>query len=107
MNKIAYVDYYKVGKIDEIMKSGWKTVSLLGWDIVVIFHNREFFAIERGGLSSRTQKAFLPDDESYSRSGAENLVGKFLVGPDGALWGKLKYFPVRLEGDFVMVGITH
>lgn len=103
---IAHVEFYKVGTIEEIMKSGWKTISLLGWDIVVIFHNREFYAIERGGLSLQEQKTFLPDDKAFSRSGSETVIDKLLLGPAGTSWGKLKYFPIKIEDDFVLVGIT-
>jgi hypothetical protein len=103
----AYVDYYKVGKIEEIVKSGWKTTSIFGRDIIVIFCNKEFFAIERGGLFYQSLKAYLPEGRNYSRSGVKYIVDKFLLGPQGTPWGKLRYFPVRIEEEHVLVGITH
>jgi hypothetical protein len=106
MIDITCADYYRVGRVDEIMKSGWKNISLLGWDILIIFHNKRFFALDRGGLCNQPQKAFLPEDCGYYSSGAKDKIGKFLLGPDGDLWGKLRYFPVRIENDFVTVGIA-
>jgi hypothetical protein len=102
---LAQVNFFKVGRTDEIKSSGWIRVSLLGWDIVVLFHNKEFIAIKRGSLQSAEQKTFLPDSTRHARSGSPSFIDKFMAGPTGAAWGKLQQFPVRVEDDYVFVGV--
>lgn len=105
---ISRVSYFKVGRIDEIVNAGWVRVTLLGWDIVVLFYNNEFIAIERGGFSGvggAGQKTYLPNKTGYSKSGSPSVIDKFMSGPDGNFWGRLRQFPVRIEDDFVFVGV--
>ncbi len=102
----SQVNFFKVGRIDEIIDSGWIRVTLLGWDIVVLFQDREFIAIERSSMNNSDFKTFLPDGALYSKSGSPNFIDKFLAGPAGTLWGKLRHFPVRIKDDYVFVGVV-
>jgi nitrite reductase/ring-hydroxylating ferredoxin subunit len=103
---ISHVNYFKVGKTDDIRQNGWIKVRLMGWEIMVLASDRDFYAIEIGEFAGHALKSFLPDDNTFSKSGARNLIGKMLMGPAGSLWGKLHYFPVMIEDDFVIVGIV-
>ena len=102
---LAQVSYIKVGRAEEIRLAGWIRVSILGWDIVVISREKEFIALERGSSFSQNINAFPGEGHGYSRSGAFNMLDKFLNGPSDSAWGKLQYFPVRVENDLVYVGI--
>ncbi len=102
---ISHVDYFKVGTAEEIRQHGYVKVYLMGWEVMVLAAEKEFFAIEIGEVASHAQKSFLADEVTYSRSGVRKLVDRVLLGPAGSIWGRLRYFPVRIEDDFVLVGV--
>jgi hypothetical protein len=103
---VSHIDYFRVGKTEDIKLSGWVKVRLMGWDIAVMACEQDFVAIEIGRMSNQRVKSFLPDEEHYSKSGAKSLIERFLRGPSGMLWGKLHQFPIRIEDNCVLVGIS-
>ncbi|OGC90759.1 MAG: hypothetical protein A2W25_13700 [candidate division Zixibacteria bacterium RBG_16_53_22] len=102
---ISHVNYFNVGKAEDIRRSGWVKVYLMGWEVMVLPFDNGFFAIEIGELASHSLKSFLPDDSSFTRPSVKGLIDKMLLGPAGTVWGKLRHFPVRIEDDFVLVGV--
>lgn len=103
---IEPIEFIRIGKVDELRESGWIKVRLLGYEIVILSDKNEFVAIELNSLKGKSLKSFLPEDFSFSRSGVKKTVEKFLSGPHGQSWGTLKYFPVRVEGDSIYVGVS-
>ena len=103
---IEPVEFIRVGKIDELRESGWIKVRLLGYEIAILGNKKEFIAIELNSLQRNSLKSFLPEDFPFSKSGVKKIVEKFISGPHGQSWGTLKYFPVRVEGDSIYVGVS-
>ena len=103
---IEPIEFIKVGTVDEIRESGWIKVHLLGFEIAILSDNKEFLAVELSNLKSRMQKSFLPEDMQFSKSRVKKLIESFLSGPQGQSWGGLRYFPVRVEGNSVYVGVS-
>jgi hypothetical protein len=104
---VSHVDFFRVGRADEIRELGWVKVHLMGWEVVILAWDKEFVAIELGQITARPSTSFLADDCRSLRSGAVVSVGKFLRGPSGTIWGQLRNFPVRIEDEFVLVGVVH
>jgi hypothetical protein len=101
----SQISFFKVASVDEIIEAGWVKVSLLGRDILVLFLNMEFVAIESTGPGNASPRTFLPESNHYSKSGSPNFIEKFLTGPAGMIWGKLQHFPVKVVDDYVFVGL--
>jgi hypothetical protein len=108
---LSHVDYFQIGRVDEIRKYGWAKVYLMGWEVMILPTEHGFVAIELGEIAGRSRSfstgswSFLPDNASFSRTGVKSLVEKFLLGPTGTVWGGLRHFPVRIENDFLLVGV--
>jgi hypothetical protein len=101
-----HINYFRVGRLDDIRESGWVKVRLMGWEIAVFAIDKDFVAVEINGMKYQRSKSYLPNESHYSNSGAGRLVDRFLMGPSGMLWGRLHQFPIRIEDDYVFVGIT-
>jgi hypothetical protein len=103
---IAQVNYYKVGRAEDIERAGWIKVFLLGWHILVFCRDREFFALDISESSSRESGSTTLPDFQHAQSGAPVKIDKFLRGPSGNRWGQLQYFPIVIDNDNVFVGVT-
>ena len=103
---IEPVEFIRVGTVDEIRESGWIKVRLLGYEMVILGDKKEFVAIELNSLKGNSLKSFLPEGFSFSKSGVKKIIEAFLSGPEGQSWGTLKYFPVRVAGNSVYVGVS-
>jgi hypothetical protein len=106
MNSTTSIDYFKIGRADEIREIGFMKIRIRGWEIAIIANGSEFLAVELANNENQTLKAYLPDDWSYPLSGGRNPVGRLLKGPACAAWGRLQYFPVRIEDNFVLIGLA-
>lgn len=106
MTMIAQVNYYKVGRTDDIEKAGWIKVFLFGCHILVFSRDQEFFALDIGENKVRDSGSTALPDFEKNHSGSNYKIDKFLQGPGGNRWGQLQYFPIVVDNDNVFVGIA-
>lgn len=102
-----YGYYFKVGKIDEIKRLGFVKTRLLGHDIVVFYHQKDFFAVDVSVNVNKAGQTVKNDEWQFSSAGAINTIRKFLSSPSDRAWARLNHFPVKLEDDFVFVGVSY
>jgi nitrite reductase/ring-hydroxylating ferredoxin subunit len=99
------VEYFRIGRTDDIERQGIVRVNLLGNRIAVLPHNNDFIAIELS-TSTTEARAFLPDRLHFSYSGTKSPIKRLLSDSGGKLWGKIRQFPVKVEDGYVLVGIA-
>ena len=100
------LEYIKIARLEDIKKHGWIKSSLMGRQIVVMYQDKKCLAFEVSRNGQPLLQYAMFDDLNVSNTKVKDLINGLFAGPDGQNWGRLRDYPVRIEGEFVFVGIN-
>ena len=99
------LEFIKVARLDDIKKHGWIKSNLMGREIVVMYNDKRCLAFELSRYGQPLSQYAMFDDLNVSNTKIKDLIDGLFAGPNGQNWGRLRDYPVRIEGEFVYVGI--
>ena len=92
--------YFKAGKIEDFIARGWLQTTLYGRRVFVLNLDDELVAMDAGGVG--TMSCEFPIPVEYYGLGAM-LLGS-CDGSKNRQWGKFVQYPVKIDGDNILVG---
>ncbi len=99
---VIFADYVKVGHLSELNKTGWIKSSVAGKDIMILLSDYDPVAIEIGDEMEKYGIGALPIEFHPESS---DILDYLLDRPEKA-WGELKTYPVKIEGDNILIGLN-
>lgn len=97
----TFAEYIKVGRLQQMAEKGWFKVTLKGKVIIITFVGNDPLAIE-------IFDAAHPNDYSLPYDFHPDVAGNLepLLDPPLESWGYLKTYPVKIEGDNILLGFN-
>jgi len=98
---VTYAEYVKVGRLEQMVEKGWFKIILKGKVIIITFLEADPIAIEIYDAADPNGPS-LPPDFHPDISGMLDP----LLDPPLESWGYLKTYPVKIEGENILVGFN-
>lgn len=99
---VIFADYVKVGQLSNLIKDGWIKSSIYGKSIMVLLADHDPVAIEIGDEMEKYGIGALPIEFHPESS---DILDYLLDRPE-RVWGELKTYPVKIEGDNILIGLN-
>ncbi len=92
--------FFKAGTLEDFLARGWLKTVIYGRRVFVIYVDDEVIALDGGAESAKQCEAPIPA-EFY---GQASMLLASCDGSEGRHWGMTTQYPVRIEGDSILVG---
>ncbi len=99
------IEFIKVARTSDVDEHGWIKVNLLGREVVIFQHANSYSAIELSRNGEPLMQYSMFDKNDLSNTKVKDIIKGLMEGPSGEKWGKLRDHPVRVEGDYLYLGI--
>ncbi|UCE66751.1 MAG: hypothetical protein JSU85_01690 [Candidatus Zixiibacteriota bacterium] len=98
---ITFAEYIKVGQLQQMAEKGWFKITFKGKVIIITFVENDPLAIEIFDTAN-------PDDCSLPYDFHPDIPSDLepLLDPPLESWGYLKTYPVKIEGDNILIGFN-
>jgi hypothetical protein len=98
----ANIDYVRVGRLDDLREVGYLKIILKGRQIIIVCSDSGLVAMDLDSALDPWNQTALPSE--FHRSRSDSL--SFLAGSYGEDWGKLVIYPVKIDGNDVLIGFN-
>ncbi len=98
----ANIDYVRVGRLDDLRKVGYLKIILKGRQIMIVCSDSGLVAMDLDSALDPWNQTARPPEFQRSCSGSLS----FLAGSYGEDWGRLIIYPVKIDGNDVLIGVN-
>jgi len=97
----TFAEYIKVGRLQQMAEKGWFKITLKGKVIIITFVGNDPLAIEIYDAANPNGHSLPPDFHPDISGHLEPLLD-----PPLESWGHLKTYPVKIEGENILIGFN-
>ncbi len=98
----ANIDYVRVGRLDDLREVGYLKIMLKGRQIMIVCSDSGLVAMDLDSALDPSGQAAMPQ----GFHGLSTSQSNFLTGSFNKNWGRLTTYPVKIDGNNLLIGVN-